>query len=873
MSLDQWFATYRIQLHKDFPLSSAADIMPYLRELGISHVYLSPCFQAVPDSMHGYDVIDHGKISDDLGGEEGWALFQQAAKHHGMGVLLDIVPNHMATHASNPWWNDLLTHGPFSSHAGTFDVFPTNANGKWEVALCVLAEPYGSALAEGAFSIYPATSAPRLRYMEESWPLNPTSWQILLEPLAPELEPVFDELKTLQAITDPEPDAITRYEELTGHLTTALAAIQTSDTQRKKLSALCAEISQSQEQLHTLISEQFYRLAWWKLDGELINYRRFFNISTLIGLKMESPEVFDRVHARVAEMLESGEVDGLRIDHPDGLRDPEAYFARLRGHIPNGPVFVEKILDGEETLPANWQVDGTVGYEFLSQVNRLWMDSDNADTLSSLYAEFTGHPIDYQALLRDKKSHVLEVFFRADLERLSTLAVRISREHWMTQDLSPSQIQSAIALLTISLSVYRTYMVPGVEPRAEDRAVITDALALARSRAHDTPRADGGIDPEVFDFFEAILMRKQSGPLEDEFLARWQQLTPAVMAKGAEDTTFYCFDRLVSCNEVGSSPSALGIAPAKFHEFCTRLGNDWPANLLPTSTHDNKRSADARARMSLLSEIPGRWAAALQEWSALNLPAWKGRAPDRHAEYLLYQTLIGAWPIGADRAWAYLLKASREAKLHTSWSEPNEPYESGLKEFCEAILASADFLVRLEAFVEPLIMPGRINSLAQTLIQLTAPGIPDIYQGSELWDLSLVDPDNRRPVNYDARRQLLAGMGDGIPHQWKSGMPKLWMIQRVLQIRRDHAAEFRGAYQPVSAGGTRLGHLFTYQRGGSVLVAVPRFTLTLDGDWGDTVLPLPPGAWENIFDADVYEGEVSPKTLFEHFPVAMLVRK
>jgi len=344
------------------------------------------------------------------------------------------------------------------------------------------------------------------------------------------------------------------------------------------------------------------------------------------------------------------------------------------------------------------------------------------------------------------------------------------------------------------------------------------------------------------------------------------------MAKGAEDTTFYCYDRLVSCNEVGSQPSLLGISAEKFHQFCSHLQSRWPRNLLPTSTHDNKRSEDVRTRIDVLTEIPEKWNAALQRWSAMNQPAWKGREPDRHTEYLLYQTLIGAWPISTERAWDYLLKACREAKIRTSWHAPDFAYEEGLREFTASILANKKFVANLEEFVTPIILPGRINSLAQTLIKLTAPGTPDFYQGSELWDLSLVDPDNRRPVDFSLRRKLLAKCA-ATPVDWESGLPKLWLIQRTLKIRRSHAASFDGAHQPLSARGSKLGHLLIYQRGGEVLVAVPRFTLTLGGNWGDTAIGLPPGVWKNIFTESAHAGEVTPAELFSNFPVALLTRE
>lgn len=376
-----------------------------------------------------------------------------------------------------------------------------------------------------------------------------------------------------------------------------------------------------------------------------------------------------------------------------------------------------------------------------------------------------------------------------------------------------------------------------------------------------------------------MLSKQLRGPLEDEFIGRWQQLAPAVMAKGAEDTTFYCFDRLVSCNEVGSQPSLFGISTEKFHQFCSYLHSRWPHNLLPTSTHDNKRSEDVRARIDVLTEVPDRWTAALQKWSELNQPAWKGRQPDRHAEYLLYQTLIGAWPIPCERAWEYMCKACREAKIATSWHEPNAAYEEMIAEFIAAILDSPEFLAELEAFVEPLIDPGRVNSLSQTLIKMTAPGTPDFYQGTELWDLSLVDPDNRRPVDFQLRTEMLdrcAGMtAPEAMQEWDSGLPKLWMIAKTLQVRREHTPSFsaNAFYQPRSARGSRLGHLLIYQRGDNIIVIVPRFSLSLNDEWDDTVVGLPAGEWRNTFTGESLSGDISPLEIFGDFPTALLVQK
>lgn len=867
-----WHATYRLQLHKDFPLPAATKILPYLRELGISHVYLSPCLQAAPGSMHGYDVADPTRVNDELGGEPAWKAFQAAAREAGLGVLLDIVPNHMAVHPANPWWNDMLAHGPYSEHAATFDLFPLANSPRWRIAICTLGEPYGKALEQRLFSIDLESGLPRLRYYDHTWPLAPASWRPLLTGVAPaELAFVLTDLAKLREIVEPGPQEIERYRLLVAQAREEARVLLADPELRAAVLENGRGLASRSDDLHALIEEQYYRLAWWRLEGEIVNYRRFFNIGTLVGVRVESASVFDLTHARIARMLESGELAGLRIDHPDGLRNPREYFERLRRLVPDGRIYAEKILDAEETLPDDWPIDGTVGYEFLSLVNRLWMDESKADALTAIYADFTGHPTNYLGLLREQKLAIIDAHFVADLDRLSDLALHIAERRWQTHDLGRAQLRQGIALLVAALPVYRTYLTADRRTvSAFDERIITEAVAAARVQG-------AGLEPAVFDFLDALLTNELDGPLENDFVARWQQLAPAVMAKGAEDTTFYRYDRLVSCNEVGSQPSLLGIAPSKFHQFCAHLQSRWPRNLLATSTHDNKRSEDVRARIDVLTEIPERWAAALQRWAALNQSAWRGREPDRHAEYLLYQTLIGAWPISAERAWAYLLKACREAKIRTSWHEPNAAYEDGLREFTGTILADETFTSDLAAFVEPLVLPGRVNGLAQTLLKLTAPGTPDFYQGTELWDLSLVDPDNRRPVDFPARRELLSRCaklaGREVVADWDSGLPKLWLIQRVLRIRRERAASFEGAHQPLSARGSRLGHLILFQRGDDVLVAVPRFTLTLGGDWDDTIIGLPAGSWRNIFTEITHSGDITPPELFGDFPVALLVRE
>jgi (1->4)-alpha-D-glucan 1-alpha-D-glucosylmutase len=538
--------------------------------------------------------------------------------------------------------------------------------------------------------------------------------------------------------------------------------------------------------------------------------------------------------------------------------------------LPQGRIYVEKILENDERLKEDWPIDGTVGYEFLAKVNRLWMDDQRTDVLTATYFDFTGHPVNFAALVREKKRAIVDSTFSADHERLAEAALRIARADWRTRDLSPRHLREALARLTVALPIYRTYRTLNTL-HDDDKRILTEAIHSARIGSPE-------IDAATLDFLAALFTKSRLDPTESDFIAQWQQLTPAVMAKGVEDTTFYCFDRLVSCNEVGSQASLVGISADKFHEFCHSLSDRWPNNLLATSTHDNKRSEDVRARISILSEIPERWAEALHLWSKLNASAWQNHAPDRHAEYLLYQTLIGAWPIDRERCWQYMLKACREAKINTSWHEPNKAYEESIHGFVDGVFETPEFTASLDRFVEPLILPGRINSLAQTLIKMVAPGVPDFYQGTELWDLSLVDPDNRRPVDFGLRAKLVEHArtlrAADLVAEWDSGLPKLWMTARVLATRRDRPKDFsdQSKYQPLVAQGTHLGRLLAFRRGENLIAVVPRFTLTLTGEWSDTRLPLPGGTWRNCFTDAVLQREVTPNALFDSFPVALLIR-
>jgi (1->4)-alpha-D-glucan 1-alpha-D-glucosylmutase len=858
----RWIATYRLQLHAEFPLSAAQGVLAYLAELGVSHVYLSPCLQAVPGSQHGYDVADPTRVSDDLGGEQAWTGFVDAARALGLRILLDIVPNHMSASQHNPWWDHVLQHGPFSKFAEFFD-FRNPQGHRFCVHLCPLAKPYGAAMEAGELSIEMVQGRPRVKHYENSWPLGPASWGELLSAGD---ERCFSELERLQLIESPVEEDQTAYRR---HAALAQQILDQS-FEAGRMQAAIDRVQSDKALFDAVLRRQFYMLHGWKLAGELTNYRRFFDIDTLIGVRAELPDVAAATHARIEEMISKDEIDAVRVDHPDGLREPLQYFERLRGLLPEGRIYIEKILENDERLNGDWPIDGTVGYDFLAKVNRLWMDDQRTDVLTSTYSDFTGHSVNFGKLVREKKRAIIESTFSAAHEQLAAMALMIARSDWQTRDLSPRQLREALEKLITALPIYRTYRTADAL-HEDDKRVLLEALQSARIGSPD-------MDAAAFDFLAALFTKSPLNDFEADFIAKWQQLTPAVMAKGVEDTTFYCFDRLVSCNEVGSQASLIGISNDKFHEFCNYLSDRWPNSMLATSTHDNKRSEDVRARISILSEIPERWSEALHLWSQLNANAWQNRLPDRHAEYLLYQTLIGAWPIDRDRTWAYMLKACREAKINTSWHEPNNSFEEKIRGFVGGVFDTPEFIASLERFIEPLILPGRINSLAQTLIKMVAPGVPDFYQGTELWDLSLVDPDNRRPVDFENRLQLMRrahrlSANDAL-REWDSGMPKLWMTARILAIRRERVEDFsaQSKYQPLVAQGTHLGRLLAFRRGENLIAVVPRLTMTLAGEWGDTRLPLPGGSWRNCFTEQVIQREISPGELFASFPVALLIR-
>jgi len=627
--------------------------------------------------------------------------------------------------------------------------------------------------------------------------------------------------------------------------------------------------------LDDVLNQQSYRLAYWRTADQELGYRRFFDVNSLIGLRMEREHVFEATHGRILEWLDAGVLDGVRVDHPDGLRDPQQYFERLRKRAPEAWIIAEKILEPGEFLRESWPIEGTSGYDFMNVCNRLMIHGEGLNEITEAYREFTGEPVDFELVAREKKQLVEHEALGSEINRLANLFVEICENNRDRRDYTRAEIRRALREVASCFPVYRTYVVPCRDRMVdEDRARINKAIAQAKENRQE-------LDAELIEFICEVLTLGARGKLESEFLMRFQQFTSTVMAKGVEDTAFYCVNRLISLNEVGNDPGYGGISIADFHAYCAKMQATHPRTMTTLSTHDTKRADDVRARLATLTEIPSRWRAAAGRWSRMNAAFRTGNFPDRNTEWFLYQTLIGAWPITPDRLIAYMEKAAREAKQQTAWTQQNREFEDALRSFIERILASPAFITELESMVSRVLRAGRINSLAQSLIKFTAPGVPDTYQGGELWDLSLVDPDNRRPVDFELRRRMMAALErgmeiDDIVRGMETGLPKLWVAHTALRLRGLHA-EWLGAdadYTPLVADGPKREHLVGFVRAGRVATIVPRWTLKLGDSWAGTTVELPAGNWKNLLARETVRGgrqRVQP--LLQRFPVGLLVRE
>jgi malto-oligosyltrehalose synthase len=947
-------ATYRLQFNQRFTFAQAEEIVPYLANLGISHCYASPYLKARPNSPHGYDIVDHHALNPEIGDMQQYRGFVAALHRHAMGQILDVVPNHMGVGGDdNRWWLDVLEHGPASPYAAYFDIDwqPAAENLRGKVLLPLLGDHYGAALGSGEIQIRfdAARGEISAHYFRHRFPLDPQTYPaILAQCRTPErrdtLDPIIELCLNMPSRYPSEDMQRARRRQDSEHVKQVLAtwcrddpgALRAIDDALAAINGVPGR-GESFDRLHALLEEQGYRLAYWRVAADEINYRRFFDINDLAGLRMENPEVFAATHDFVFELIAAGDVEGLRIDHPDGLYDPAAYFARLQQRaarvlgrdMPNEAggtlplyVVVEKILAGYEFLPNDWPVHGTTGYDFANLLNGLFIQPAALRKLQTIYTRYNGKQ-EFDELLYTRKKLIIRVQLSSELTVLTNLLNIISEQDRNTRDFTRSGLRQALTEVVACFPVYRTYIsAAGVSP--EDRRYVEWAVAQAKKR---NPAAD----ITIFDFVAGVLLLQNDAAAAQSlhFVMKFQQYTAPVTAKSLEDTVFYNYTLLLSLNEVGGDPRRFGATVKAFHHLNQERWRRWPYGLLATSTHDSKRSEDVRARINVISEIPREWNTRVTRWFRLNRgkrQEWDGGvAPVHGDEYFLYQTLLGVWPLEEpdetglsflrERVQAYVLKAIREAKVHTSWINPNSGYEAGVKSFIDKLLdhtANNPFLDDFLPFQKRMARIGLYNGLSQVLLKCTSPGVPDIYQGQELWDFSLVDPDNRRPVDYARRRELLqaltADMAEtqDLPQRARAlldsledGRAKLYVTWKSLSLRRRCVGHFQqGDYLPLTARGAKAdcicAHAWRHDDA-LIIAAAPRWYMSLMSEggmpplgetaWTDTLIELPPetpsAAYVNLFTGERVESArfedaqgqglaLRAAQVFAHFPAALL---
>jgi len=898
--------TYRLQFNRWFTFLQAREIMPYLHALGVTDVYASPYSQASAESLHGYDITDHNKLNAAIGSRADYDSWIEELHAHSMGQVLDFVPNHVGIAESlNAWWMDVLENGPSSRYAPYFDIdwHPLKFDLRDKVLLPILSDQYGRVLERGELQLRFEEGTFYLLYGERRLPIAPGTYryvlQIALENLAEhkeedfyaELQSILTALEYLPKRTETDPKRIAE-------------RIREKEVIKRRLERRCAEAPQVQraiekalaqingkpgdprsfDALDELLNAQSYRLAFWRVAAEEINYRRFFDVNDLAAIRVELPKVFDAVHRLALDLVSAGAVTGLRIDHPDGLYLPREYFEKLQqrcakalgiGLPQDGRaiyMLAEKILTASEALRKDWLMHGTTGYDFANQVTQLLVDSSAETAITKTFHRFIGHSMPFGHLLYAKKLQVMKLALANDVDVLSNMLDRLSEQNRWYRDFTLESLSRAVRETIACFPVYRTYLTPGQPVSEEDRQIVERAITAAKRR-------NPAMEESIFNFLRDVLLFRFPPNLDDagrtahtHFVLKFQQTTGPVMAKGLEDTVFYIYNRLAALNEVGGEPQQFGLTAEAFHERNIDRQRNWPATLLATSTHDTKRSEDVRARMVAISEIPELWRRSLQRWRVAN-HRWKGtindvEAPDANEEYLLYQTLLGTWPIEAngepqpaatpeyiERIQRYMAKALHEAKINTSWIQPNEEWDAAMRDFVANILDSSPrnkFLPIFLPVAQEIARLGAINSLTQTLLKLTSPGVPDVYQGNEIWDYSLVDPDNRRRVDYNRRREMLETLSTATPHEliqtWPDGRIKMFLTQRVLRFHREHADLFQhGEYLPLRASGTFAECCVSFTRQLAdkwILVIVPRLSSRVGfppiGEaWKDTAIQLP----------------------------------
>ena len=899
-------STYRLQIHGAFPFSAAQAIVPYLARLGAGAVYSSPYFAAEPGSTHGYDITNHNELNPESGGAEAYDGFANALREAALQHIVDFVPNHMGiSTATNPWWRDVLANGPEAPSAHFFDIDwnPFKTELRRKLLLPILGDQYGQVLERGELQLRFADDQIVLTYFDHRLPINVRH--------VPELDRLPD-------AGDAERDAVlAKYNGVAG--------------QPKSFDAL-----------HELLEEQSYRLAYWRTASHEINYRRFFDVNTLAGLRVEDPAVFQSIHQLLCQMIRDGRVTGVRIDHPDGLFDPARYFEMLQDlaasawHLPRAdgsrPLYVvaEKILSGRERLPSGWAAHGTTGYNFLNQVNGLFVDSVNARRMRRVYAKATGRAQTFDDLSYETKRLIMETALASELTVLAHILDRIGESNRRSRDFTLNSLRAMLVEVVACFPVYRTYVnEQGWAP--DDRAALERAIVRARRR-------NPAMENTIFDFFREVMFprdpadvnaggpdRRGGYPPADEveaaerlrFAMKFQQYTGPLQAKGLEDTAFYRYNVLVSLNEVGGDPSRFGLSAAEFHELNRLRRLDWPYEMIATSTHDTKLGEDVRARIDVLSEMPDEWDREVSKWMRLNKGArtiLDGEpAPDRNDEYRLYQVLLGAWPVDVARLQTYMIKAVKEAKEHSSWINPNDAYEAAIATFVERVLAgpeAAKFLPAFKPFQEQIARCGLVNSLSQLVLKIASPGVPDFYQGSEMWDLNLVDPDNRRPVDFATRRQALERIDNLLAQpaserasgikallaNWEDGAVKLLVTAAGLRLRAaDPPLFLEGEYLPLEVESMVDARVVAFARisadGRAAIAIAPHLAshlisdahpVPLDDRWRTSRVHLPKSLAGLTF-RDVFTGaEIRAATagdnawLFvgqalKHLPVALLV--
>jgi (1->4)-alpha-D-glucan 1-alpha-D-glucosylmutase len=936
-------STYRLQFNPQLRFSDAKALIPYLHSLGVTDLYASPLLQAKRGSPHGYDVTDPSHLNTELGTDEEFDDMVRELHSHNMGLLLDIVPNHMAASGENPWWMDLLENGPRSAFASHFDVdwHPPSRSLENRVLLPILGKPYAEVLEGREILLSYSQAGFFLNYFDFTLPVAVRSYGRILGYR-------LDRLQRTLGLDSPKLQEFQGIIAAAGQIPSpASAPLETAGESRQHREAIKERLwrlySSTPEvrrfvdgnirlfngkrgapstflMMEQLLAEQAYELAFWRTANEEINYRRFFTISELVGLRIEDPVTFEAEHAVVLRLASKGMVTGFRIDHIDGLRDPLGYLRRLQERLHVGQnngrskdfyVVVEKILSEHEGPPAEWPVHGTTGYDFMNALNGLFVDASNLPALEGAYAEFINERIHYPDLAYRKKKQVMDSLLAVEMRTLGRYLSVLAEQDRYARELSRDELTRALVETTACLTPYRTY-IRGFEVKPQDKLAIENA-------AREAQRRNSVIKPEYFRFLlEVLLLQPGSHLLPEQREARlafvmvWQQFTGPITAKGVEDSALYVYNALISLNEVGGAPECAGIAVEKFHQFVRQRRGKWPFTLNATMTHDAKRGEDVRARINVLSEVPDQWAKCLEDWSRWNdakCRMVKGvRSPERNEETLLYQILIGSWP-GPDmdcicyihRIQEFMVKAVREAMVHTRWTVPNIDHEKALTDFVASIVTDStenQFLQDFKRFARKIAYHGALNSLSQLLVKIASPGVADFYQGTELWDLRLVDPDNRRAVNFTLRTEHLGGLRSGsqqlpeLLESWQDGRIKMYITQKGLQFRRDYSSlVLSGDYLPLVVEGSKQDCVFAFARryrGEWSVVIVPRFTTRLvdenhlpvgPGVWGETRVLLPntaPRHWNNVFTDE--RVETAPENylpvgdVLRQSPVALLVK-